>query len=67
MITMLTLSAVDFGFKSPSGQTKNYKIDICSFSAKQAALRRKSQGWLARNQGNGSEWGDLSIHRLLCE
>jgi hypothetical protein len=44
MVTMITLSAVDFGFKPPSGQTKNYKIGICSFSAKQAALRRKSQG-----------------------
>jgi len=29
-----------------SGQTKNYKIGICCFSAKHAALRRKSQDWL---------------------
>ena len=26
------------------------KIDICCFSAKHAALRRKSKDWLARNQ-----------------
>ena len=65
MVTMITLSAVDFGFEPPSGQTKNYKTGICSFSAKQAALRRKSQGWLARNQGNGSEWGDLSIRTVV--
>jgi len=29
------------------GQTKNYQIDICCFSAKHAALRRKSKDWLA--------------------
>jgi len=41
------------------GQTKDYKIGICCFSAKHAALRRKSKGWLARNQNNVSEWGDV--------
>ena len=25
------------------------------------ALRRKSKDWLARNQDNVSEWGDMSI------
>jgi len=39
-----------------SGQTKDYKIGICCFSAKHAALRRKSKGWLTRNQNNGSEF-----------
>ena len=29
------------------------------------ALRRKSKDWLARNQDNVSEWGDMSIHGLL--
>ena len=33
-----------------SGKTKDYNIGICSFSAKQAALRRKRKVWLARNQ-----------------
>ena len=28
-----------------SGQTKDYKIDICYFSAKHATLRRKSKDW----------------------
>ncbi len=32
-----------------SDQTKDYKIGICCFSAKYAALRRKSEDWLARN------------------
>jgi hypothetical protein len=40
-----------------SGETKNYKIGICCFSAKHAALRRKSKYWLAQNQNNVPEWG----------
>ena len=39
-------------FKPWSGQTKDYKIGICCFSAKHAALRRKSKDWLAQNQDN---------------
>jgi hypothetical protein len=41
---------VDSGFEPRSGQTKDYKIGICCFSAKHAALRRKGKDWLARNQ-----------------
>ena len=50
MVSMLAASAVDCGFKPWSGQTQDYKIDICCFSAKHAVLRRKSKHWLARNQ-----------------
>jgi hypothetical protein len=57
------LSKVDREFESRSGQTKDYKIGICCFSAKPAALRRKGKDWLAWNQ----EWGDMSIHRLLFQ
>ena len=32
-----------------------------------ASLRRKSKDWLARNQDNMSEWGDMSIHGLLFQ
>jgi len=42
-------STVDCGFKPRSGQTKDYEIGIYYFSAKHAALRRKSNDWLARN------------------
>jgi hypothetical protein len=42
------------------GQTKDYKIGICCFSTKHAALRSKSKDWLARNQNNVSEWSDMS-------
>jgi len=58
---VLTSSAVDRVFESRSGQTKDYKTGICCFSAKHAALRTKSKDWLARNQDNVSEWGDISI------
>ena len=54
-VSMLTSSVVDRGFEPLSGQTKDYKIGICCFSAKHAALRRKSKDWLARNQNNVSE------------
>jgi hypothetical protein len=38
MVSVLASSAVDRGFEPQSGQTKNYKIGICCFSAKHAAL-----------------------------
>jgi hypothetical protein len=61
MVTVLAASAVGRGFEPQSCQTKDYKIGICCFSTKHAALRRKSKNWLARNQDNVSEWGDMSI------
>ena len=44
---VIASSAVDHGFEPRSGQTKDYKIGICCFSAKYAALSRKSIDWLA--------------------
>jgi hypothetical protein len=41
------------------GSTKDYAIGICCFSAKHAALKRKSKDWLAQNQDNVSECGDI--------
>ena len=67
MVSVLTSSAVDPGFEPRSDQTKDYKIDICCFSAKHASLRRKSKDWLARNQDNVSEWSDMSIRGLLFQ
>ena len=46
---------------------KDYKIGICCFSAKHAALRRKSKDWLGRNQNNVSKWSDMSICGLLFQ
>ena len=67
MVSVLTSSAVDHGFEPRSGQTKDYEIGICCFSAKHAALRRKSKDCLARNQDNVSECGDMSIRGLLFQ
>jgi len=58
---------VDRGFEHRSGQTKDYKIGICCFSTKHAALRRKCKDWLAWNQNNVSEWSDMSIRGLLFQ
>ena len=60
MVSVLTSSAVGRGFEPRSGQIKNYEIGICYYSAKHAALMRKSKDWLARNQNNVSEWSDMS-------
>jgi hypothetical protein len=67
MVSVLASSAVDHGFEAQLGQTKDYKIGICCFSAKQAALRRKSKDWLVRNQNNVSEWRDISLCGLLFQ
>jgi hypothetical protein len=67
MFSVFASSAVDRGFESRSGQTNNYKIGICCFSTKHAALRSKSKDWLARNQNNVFEWSDWSVRGLLCQ
>jgi hypothetical protein len=55
MVSVLASSIVYRGLKPRLCQTKVYKIGICCFSAKHAALKRKSKDWLARNQNNVSE------------
>jgi hypothetical protein len=67
MVSMLSSSAVDRGFEPRSGQTKDYGIGICCFSAKLSALRRKSKDWLAQNQNNVTEWNDMSTRGLLFQ
>ena len=44
-IKFSSMSSVDHGFEHQSGQTKDYDIVICCFSAKHAALRSKTD-WL---------------------
>ena len=65
MVSVLASSAIDCGYEPRSCQTKEYRIGICCFSAENAALRRKSKDWLARNQNNVSEWWDISTQWLL--
>jgi hypothetical protein len=60
-------SALDRGFETRLGQTKDYEIGICYFFAKHAALRKKSKDWFGRNQNNVSEWSDMSTRRLLFQ
>ena len=67
MVSVLASSTVDRGIESLSGQIKDYKIGICCFSTKHAALRRKSKDCLARNQNNVSEWSDMSTSGLLFQ
>ena len=67
MVSVLTSSAVDRGFEPRSGQTKDYEIGICCFSAKYVALRRKSKDCLARKQNNVSKWSDMSTRGLLFQ
>ena len=64
---MLASSPVDRGFEPRSSQTKYYKIGICCFPAKQAALRSKNKDWLTQNQNNVSEWSDMSTRGLLFQ
>ena len=45
------VSAVDHGFEPRSGQTKDYKIGICCFSTRHAALRKKSKDWFGSDSG----------------
>ena len=67
MVIVLPSSAIDCEFEPWSGQTKVFQISICWFSAKHAVLRSKNKDWLARNQGNGSEWSNMSTHGLLLQ
>ena len=66
-VSVLASSAVDRGFEPRSGQTREHKFGICCFSANHATLRRKSKDWLARNQDNVSECGDMSISGRLFQ
>jgi hypothetical protein len=63
MVCVLASSAVDRGFEPQSGHTKDHAIGIYCFSAKHAALRKKSKNWLTRNQDNVSEWSDIVYPR----
>ena len=65
MVSMLASSAVDYGFEPRSGQTKDYKIGICCFTAKYTALRSKNKDFLTRDQDNVSEWNNMSTRGLL--
>ena len=63
MVHILVSGAVDREFEPWSGQTKDYKIGMCCFSAKYAALRSKSKDWLDRNPSGN----DMYTRELLFQ
>ena len=67
MVSMLASGVVDRDVEPNRVKPKNIKIGICCFSAKHAALRRKSKYWLVRNQDNVSEWDDMSVRGRLFQ
>ena len=67
MVSVLASSVVNRVFEPQSGQTKDYETGICCFSAKHAALRRKSKEWLALNLNNVPEWSGMSTRGLLFQ
>ena len=46
--------------------TSFYPWSGCCFSAKHAALRRKSKDGLAQNEDNVSEWGGICLSTGCC-
>ena len=66
MDSVLASSAVGRELK-PGRVILKTKIGMCCFSAKHAALSRKSKDWLARNQYNVSELSDMYIRGLLFQ
>ena len=67
MVRVFSSSVVDREFEPRSGQTKDYQIGICCFSAKHVALSGTSKDWLARNQNNVFKWSDMSTCWLLFQ
>jgi hypothetical protein len=65
MVSVLASNVVDSGFEPRPGQTKYYNNCILDFSAKNAALKKKSKAWFARNQVNVSEWSDMSTYGIV--
>ena len=58
----------DRGIEIGCGLIKDYKIDICCFSATHAAIKSKNKDWLAWIQENESECVTcLPPHRCFSE
>jgi hypothetical protein len=67
MVSVLTSIVVDHWFESWLDQTKDYKIGISWDSSKHATLRSKSKDWLAQNQNDVFEWGNMSNRGVLFQ
>ena len=67
MVRVPDSSVVDRRIGLQSGQPKDYEIGMRCFSAKHAALMRKSKNRLARDQNKVFEWTDMSARGLLFQ
>ena len=66
MVCVLASGAVHRGFDPRQCKTKDYKIGVCCFSAKHAALRRNNKDWLARNRDNVCPNGATFLSADCC-
>ena len=48
MVSVFASIEVDRGFEPRSGQTKDYKIGMCCFSAKERSIHEKEQRFVQR-------------------
>jgi hypothetical protein len=53
-------------YKVPRQNDENF-VKLVLVDSKHTALRRKGKYWMALNQDNGSEWGNMSIRGLLFQ
>jgi hypothetical protein len=60
MVSVLASSAIDCGYELRSGQTKECKIGMCCFSAKNASLRRLVGSESSIQNHDHSVEGDLA-------
>jgi len=67
LASILASGAGDEGYESQLGETNDYILGMCCFSANRAASREQSEYRLGRNQDNVSEWGAMSIRGLLFQ
>ena len=65
MVRVLASNTIDPRLEPWSGHTKDYKMCICCFSAKHAALESMSKDCMTGNKKNVSEWSNMSTCRLL--
>jgi len=67
IVSVLVSGVDDREFEPLSDQNKDYTIGISCFSTKYAAFILKGKDYLARNQDNVFEWGDMSTCGLLFQ
>ena len=67
MVNVLASSVIGRDFESDQVKRKTIKLVFVAFLLQHAALKRKNKDWLALNQDNVSEWGDMSVGGLLFQ